>query len=458
MRLGFELSLQQTQKLIMTQELRQAIQILQLTSQELNDYVYEQMEINPVIELDSKQKDSLPKENDYKIEKVDWKEYFRQNEYNNYSSMKKDDDNDYSFEKYTSVQKSLKEHLLFQLYISVDNNKNRKIGEFIIECIDKNGYLNVSLKDISEQLKVSEEEIESVLSVIQSFDPVGVGSRDLQECLTIQLINKNINNENVFEVLDKFLDDLANNRLSKIAKEINESTEKVQWICDLIKSLEPKPGRSFYDSSDDVRYITPDATIRKINDEYIVEVNDTTSPRIKVSNYYKNLLSNTDDNSAINFLNEKLNSAMWIIKSIDQRRNTIKNVVESILKFQRGFFDEGKLSLKPLTLKDVADDIEVHESTVSRTVNGKYVQTPRGTFELKYFFSSGLGSSNGDMSSTSIKSIIKNIIEKENAKKPLSDQAIADILNEKNIDISRRTVAKYRDELNIPSSSGRKRF
>lgn len=458
MRLGFELSLQQTQKLIMTQELRQAIQILQLTSQELNNYIYEQMEINPVIELDSKQKDSLPKENDYKKEKVDWKEYFRQNEYNNYSNMKKDDDNDYSFEKFTSVQKSLKEHLIFQLYLSINNNKDRKIGEFIIECIDKNGYLNISLKDISEQLKVSEEEIECVLSIIQSFDPVGVASRDLQECLTIQLINKKINNQNVFIVVDKFLDDLANNRLSKIAKEINESTEKVQWICDLIKSLEPKPGRSFYDSSDDIRYITPDATIRKINDEYIVEINDITSPRIKVSNYYKNLLSNTDDNSAINFLNEKLNSAMWIIKSIDQRRNTIKNVVESILKFQRGFFDEGKLALKPLTLKDVADDIEVHESTVSRTVNGKYVQTPRGTFELKYFFSSGLGSSNGDMSSTSIKSIIKNIIEKENTKKPLSDQAIANILNGKNIDISRRTVAKYRDELNIPSSSGRKRF
>ena len=234
--------------------------------------------------------------------------------------------------------------------------------------------------------------------------------------------------------------------------------EEVQNICDFIKTLEPKPGRSFSIGGGEVKYITPDVILQEIDGEYLVVLNDITAPRLNINSFYKELMLKSDDTNITSFLTDKLNSAMWIIKSIEQRKTTIYNVVESILKFQKDFFEKGEKGLKPLTLKDVADDIGVHESTVSRATSGKYIQTPRGLFELKYFFTTGISGNDGDVSSISIKSMIKDFIEKENPKKPLSDQQIANMLKEKDISISRRTVAKYRDELNIPSSSMRRRY
>jgi len=223
--------------------------------------------------------------------------------------------------------------------------------------------------------------------------------------------------------------------------------------------LEPKPSRGFIVDSDNIRYIVPDVTVEKINDEYVITVNDSYLPTLTVSSYYRNMVNNLDDSEASKFLMDKLNSSMWLIKSIEQRRMTLYNAVKSIVKFQRKFFDEGKSALRPLVLKDVADDIGVHESTVSRATNGKYVQTPRGLYELKYFFASSLGDSYGStVSSTSVKSKIKKLIEEENSQKPLSDQKIAEILKEEGINISRRTVAKYRDEMRIPASSMRRRY
>jgi len=459
MRLGFDLTLEQAQKLIMTPELRQAIQMLQFTSQELWQYLDRQVEVNPLLEIDGDQRNEANiEEINSKVEEIDWKEYLGQYDDISYRNTNKNENKETSFENYISAKTSLKEHLLFQLHLTVFDQNAKRIGEFIIESIDKNGYLNNSLEDIASQLDITVSEVEKILQIIQTFDPSGVAARDLKECLLIQLKIRGVKDPDVFEIVNNHLEDVAQNRLSKISKSLNINLKNVQWICDLIKSLEPKPGRGFAHDSDNIKYVTPDVVLQYIDGEYVIHVNDVTAPRLIINNFYKQLLTRTEDENISNFLSEKLNSAMWIIKSIEQRRTTIYKVVESILKFQLDFFDKGKKSLKPLTLKDVAEDIGVHESTVSRATNGKYIQTPRGIFELKFFFSSGVGSDKGGVSSTSIKSMMKEIITNENPKKPLSDQQIVNILKAKSINISRRTVAKYRDELGIPSSSGRRRF
>ncbi len=329
----------------------------------------------------------------------------------------------------------------------------------LIENIDENGYLTTTADQVAMDLGMSAENVENVLCTIQTFEPLGVGARNLKECLQIQIREDENKNPHVEKIIEDYLEDVANNRLLKISKELDIDLKEVQQICDYIKTLEPKPGRCFNSGGDRVKYITPDATIEFIDGEYIILLNDVTGPRLNINNFYRELMRQEQDTNATEFLTEKLNSAMWIIRSIEQRRITIYKVVESILKFQIDFFNIGEKGLKPLTLKEVADDIGVHESTVSRATNGKYVQTPRGLYELKFFFSSGLSSNKGgDVSSTSIKSVIKDIIEGENIRKPYSDQQISDILKEKGISISRRTVAKYRDELEIPSSSMRRRY
>ncbi len=463
MKMGFELNLEQTQKLIMTPELRQAIQILQFNNVELLEYLNKQIEANPFLDTTEKRKDShIKEEENEKKEKtndeIDWKEVIEKYDDISYKSYNSNYENKQTFESYTSKKMSLKDHLMTQLGITVKNENERRIGELIIESLDSKGYLVSSIHDLSMQLSEDPVEIERVLRMIQTFDPVGVGARNLSECLLIQLKEKGILDKNIYIIVDKYLDDIATNRIQKISKELHIPVKRVQSICDIIKMLEPKPARGFIVDSDNIRYIVPDVTIEKINGEYIIIVNDSNFPILSINRYYKNMLDNTDDKETSKFLFDKLNSSMWLIKSIEQRRLTLYKVVESIVKFQKKFFDEGNKALKPLVLKDVADDIGVHESTVSRATNGKYVQTPRGIFELKHFFTSSVSDDSGGVSSTSVKSIIKELIEKEDTRKPLSDQKIADTLKEKGIKISRRTVAKYRDELRIPSSSMRRRF
>ncbi|NLB32770.1 MAG: RNA polymerase factor sigma-54, partial [Tissierellia bacterium] len=370
-----------------------------------------------------------------------------------------DNESKQSFESYTSKKLSLKDHLMVQLGMTVKSNKEKRIGEFIIESLDNKGYLGCSIQDIGLLINEDVIEVERVLRLIQTFDPVGIGARSLSECLMIQLKEKGIQDKNAYIIAERYLEEIATNKIQKIAKDLHITVNRVQSICDIIKMLEPKPSRGFIVDSDNIRYIVPDVTIEKINNEYIIIVNDSYLPTLTISNYYKNMIGGLDDKEASKFLSDKLNSSMWLIKSIEQRRMTLYKVVDSILKYQRKFFDEGKTSLKPLVLKDVADDIGVHESTVSRATNGKYVQTPRGLFELKYFFASSLSESDGSgVSSTSVKSTIQKLIDEENSQKPLSDQKIAEKLNDKGINISRRTVAKYRDEMRIPSSSMRRRY
>lgn len=458
MRLSYDLTLEQSQKLIMTPELRQAIELLQFNSLELKEYITNEMEQNPMLEsLGSSEEfenlDKYTNDND-----IDWKEYL--DKYDDISYRPQVDKNikEYNYESFVSYEPTLKEHLMSQLSLISLDNKEHKIGEYIIQNIDESGYLNISTDEIAKFMKCRMEDVEVILDIIQTFEPAGVGARDLRECLLIQVMNKKDATSYIITIIDDYLEDLGYNRIQKIAKELNLELGEVQEACDYIKRLEPKPGRAFRGSSEDVRYITPDAEIQLIDGELVVILNDVTGPRLNINNYYRELMKSGGDKNTIDFLNEKFNSAMWVIRSIEQRRNTIKKVIESIVKFQKDFFIEGERALKPLTLKDIADDIEMHESTISRATNGKYVQTPRGVFELKYFFSTGILGNEGDISSTSIKVTLKDVVDSEDPKKPYSDQKISELLKEQGINISRRTVAKYRDELGIPSSSMRRRY
>ena len=460
MKLGYNLALEQVQKLIMTPELRQAIQLLQFTSQELSEYIKLEIEKNPMLELVSNDMDYENIE-DYNIDKedFDWRDFIENYDDISYRPEFDKNEKEYNYENIIKNSDSLKEYLLFQLNVSDLNRIDLNIGKAIIENIDDNGYLTVDVNQIADELRIPSKKVEKVLSIIQSFDPPGVGSRNLAECLLIQVREDKVSNPKIEIIIKNHLEDLAYNRLYKVSKELNMDISEVQEIFDYIKTLEPKPGRAFGNHLSDVKYIIPDVNVEFVDGEYIIVLNEITAPRLNINKYYREMIRKGLDSDTTEFIKEKLAQALWVIRSIEQRRMTIYNVVKSIVKFQRDFFEKGEKCLKPLTLKEVADDINMHESTVSRAINGKYVQTPRGLFELKYFFCSGFSTNQGeDISSTSIKAIIKEIIDGENQRKPFSDQKISDILKKRGINISRRTVAKYRDELGIPASSVRKQY
>lgn len=456
MNINYNLTLEQSQKLIMTPELRQAIQLLQFNSMELNEYLTKELEENPMLEMEAPPKDMETVAIDDRNNDIEWKEYIEKYDDISYKPEIDKNTKDYNIESFISYDPTLKEHLISQLNFVNFSKKDKKIAEYIIQNIDNNGYLVTPVEEIAELTNSNIDIVEEVLSIIQSFEPLGVGARTLKECLLIQM--KDVDYPIVKTIIENNLEDIANNRINKIAKEYELTSIDIQNVCDFIKTLEPKPGRTFGSSTEETKYIVPDATILLVDGEYIIQVNDYTGPKLIINNFYKNMLKDGGDEKTTEFLQNKFNSAMWVIKSIEQRRQTIYKVVESILKHQLEFFKNGERNLIPLTLKEVADDIQMHESTISRATNGKYVQTPRGLFELKYFFMSGLSNCSGDISSASVKSMIKELIDNENPKKPLSDQQIAKILEDKGTTISRRTVAKYRDEIQIPASSMRKRY
>lgn len=465
MRMGYDLAIVQQQKLVMTPELKLALKILQLPSLELEEFIQQELETNPVLELAEEPKDEKvivenEKKEDKKEEEIDWKEYLQfQGKSYCIDSNYNDDGAEQSFDNYVSSSYTLKDHLVFQLQLSLLRYSLFDIGEFIIESLDENGYLTVPMDELSKLAKTDVNTLEKVLSIIQTFDPAGVGARDLIECLLIQLNFKGLLNDKTEKIVKHHLDDIAYNRLNNISKSLGVSVDVAQDISDLIKGLEPKPGRSF-ECNNSTKYIVPDVYIDKISDEYTIIVNDYNNSGLRINQYYRNLLQNEEKTSqASQFISSRLSSAMWLIKSIEQRKTTLYNVVQAILEYQITFFDNGVMHLKTMTLKNIADKIGVHESTVSRAINGKYVQTNRGVFELKYFFRSGIENETGDgISSESIKKMLKDLIDQENHKHPISDQNIADALAKEGLAISRRTVAKYRDDQGILSSSKRKRY
>lgn len=451
MKMDFDLKLQQTQKLIMTPELKQAIEILQLNAIELNDLIENEIETNPVLE-----KDDIHDENDiYELYK-----YIKGfNDDNIYGYNKDDEEKDeVTYENFISLKPTMVEHLLFQLHITPVSEKLEKICEYIIFSLSPSGYLKESIKDIALYLGCSEKDVLKALKIVQSFDPPGIGARDLKECLKLQLVASGKYNELVKELIENYLNEIAENKYALLSKKLNVSITEIQSAVDLIKKLNPKPGSNFA-ANNDVKYIVPDVFVIKRDGEYVVIMNDSLFPKLKFNSHYQQIVENSDDEVAKRYISSKLQSAMWLIKSIESRRETLYKVVKAIVDLQKEFFDKGIGYLRPMTQKQVADIVGVHESTVSRAANGKYVETPRGLFEIKYFFQSGISNKNGhELSSESIKNLIKKLIEEENSQKPLSDQKIADILNERDINISRRTVTKYREELGIASTSKRRRF
>lgn len=481
MKLGYDLTIEQAQKLVMTPELIQAIQILQFNTQELDSYVQEQLLVNPVLEQSlpespeqhgtgeaaaesMREREPVPEPaSARKDEEFDWKEYIKDRQYDDISYRQWEyggsEEKENTYEQYVSSDVTLPEHLMFQLQFATGKKGCRRVGKYIIESLDENGYMTATVEEIAAATEVPEEKVLEVLDIIHGFDPMGVGARNLAECLTIQLRQRGLLNETFEKVLNEHLEDLANNRLAVIAKDMGILPQEVQAMSDMIRTLEPKPGRLFA-SQTDTRYIVPDVIVEKVDDEYVVTVNDNSAPRLMVSSYYQNLMRQSEeDDKLAKYLSDRMNAALWLIRSIEQRKQTIYNVVNAVVKYQKDFFDKGSKFLKTLTLKDIAEDVGIHESTVSRSINGKYLQCARGVFEIKYFFSAGVSGSGGEgISSNSIKEFIKEIVEKENPKSPYSDQDMVDLLKEKGITISRRTVAKYRDELNILSSSKRRRY
>ncbi|CCK80362.1 RNA polymerase factor sigma-54 [Desulfobacula toluolica] len=480
MELGLQQSLILTQQLVMTPQLQQAIKLLQLSRLELAEMIQQEMEQNPALEeagteepsdnnitaleneIPSSEKEAPLKEVTIE-EKVrsdtDWENYI--NEYNSTGRVYTESENTEApnYEAFTSEKKTLQAHLQWQLMLHGLSEEKEKIGHMIIGNLNRDGYLCSDIEEIAETSGVEIEVVEDLLSVLQTFDPPGICARNLRETLLIQVHQLGIDNPIITEIINNHLKNLENRNSKKIAKALKISLDDVRAAVKIIQYLEPKPGRKF--STEEPAYITPDIYVYKHEDGFKIVMNDDGLPKLKINRFYKNAIANGHKISkdTKNYLNEKMQSASWLIKSIHQRQKTIYLVMESILKFQNEFFEKGIAYLKPLILKDIAEDIEMHESTISRVTTNKYAYTPQGLFELKYFFNSSIERTGGEsMASASVKERIRLLIENENPESTLSDEKIASILQSSNIQIARRTVAKYRKVLNILPSNKRKQL
>lgn len=467
-----KLSLRQMQKMVMTPMLQQAIHLLQLSRMELLQAVRQEVEQNPVLEemvdgveepdeasalKTDVEEPATERNGEGDTPEIDWDSYLQDaSDYRptiQYESIDRFDS-----ENLLTRSNSLQDHLLFQLHLSVRGDELLRLGSLIIGELDDNGYLRSSLEELASLVGAPLESMESALQLIQSFDPAGVGARDLRECLLIQLRIRPEEHALAEAIVSSYLPDLERHRFGKIAAALGASLREVQEAMTLIASLEPKPGKNY--SSEEPQYITPDVYILKIDGRLLVALNEDGLPRLRVSRYYRQILSKQASTSreARGYVEEKMRSALWFIRSIEQRKRTLIKVAESLVKYQRDFFEYGLSRLKPLTLREVADDISMHESTISRVTTNKYVQTPQGLFGLKYFFHRGVPSTVGEVvSSRRVRDLVRRYLTEEDSSKPLSDQKIVEILARVHgVEIARRTVAKYRGQLKIPSSNQRR--
>ena len=364
------------------------------------------------------------------------------------------------FEVPLSSTTTLKEELLRQLGIASKSGRMHEIGEIIIDWINEDGYLTTHVEHLAEHYGYPAAEVEEVLRMIQGFDPAGVGARDLSECLKLQYHARGMDDPTLLLAIDKYLPDLEHKRYAQVARALGVTEQKVQAIGDDLKCFDPRPGHKY--GPVETTYVTPDVFIEKVEGEWQVRINDDSAPPVRISRRYLLMLANPQSlgSAEKQYLSERLSAARWLIHNIEQRKRTLYQVTKQILEMQKDFMEDGLASLRPMRYRDVADAIGVHESTVGRVVNGKYVQTPQGLFELKYFFSTALDSSDGeDQSAKSVMLLIEELIEREDKKKPLSDEKIAAILQAKhNLNLARRTVAKYRDKMGILRASQRKRI
>lgn len=496
MALELKQGLRLSQQLVMTPQLQQAIKLLQLNRIELQEVVTQELMENPILEevpeasegeaaapedvtdvdkLDPEKEQKrdedaflqqTPKEEPLPGQEKDdfnWESYVE--EFNSTGStapsMKEVSEDLPSFENVLTKTTSIEEHLAWQLSMVTLAENEKKLGELIIGNLTDDGYLNVPLEDLSREVGMELEDAEEILKIIHNFDPLGVASRNLQECLLIQAKLMKPRQPLVEQIIEKHLPELERKNYQSIARSSGVSLDRVINATKLILEFEPKPARSFM--SGDTQYITPDIYVYKVADEYMIVLNEDGMPKLRISPYYKNILASAQKDSnkmTKEYVQEKLRSAIWLIRSIHNRQKTIYKVTEAIVRRQREFFDHGVQQLKPMILKDVASDIGMHESTISRVTTNKFVHTPAGIFELKYFFNSSINVTDGgdSLASEAVKEKIRQMISKEDPKSPLSDQKIVELLRAENVDIARRTVAKYRDMLGILSSGKRKKI
>ena len=467
MSLGLGLNLEQSQKLVMTPELQQAIKILQFSSTELRDYVNQIIVENPLLEIEEKIEreegeieEAAAPSLEKKEEKIDWEKYVGGIRDCSRSTIRREIKEGMSLENSVACEKNLQDYLLAQLgYLQLDCTEKR-VGQYLVGNINSAGYLVVTVEQTAHDMKVDKKQVEKILKLIQNFDPAGVGARSLQECLTIQLKKEKDINKDLLYMVENHLENIGAGKLKKIAIDMKLSVLQVQKNADMIKTFNPKPGASF-GGEERISYIIPDVIIECIKGEYVIIANDGQIPQLNINKTYRDVLNKSynADHDAKKFVENKLNQALWLIRSIERRRTTIFRVTETLIKYQKEFFDRGVRYLKPLTLKQVAEVIGVHESTVSRATSNKYIQTPQGMYEFKFFFTAGLNTEEGESASIeSIKKMMREIINGEEIRKPYSDQKLTEILKEKGICIARRTVAKYREELKILSAGQRRRY
>jgi RNA polymerase sigma-54 factor len=477
MAMELRLNMKLSQKLVMTPMLQQAIKLLPLARMELAQLVRQEITENPVLEEIQEEEEDFKSESESEEKspqsestenfdepisdsspadpEVDWESFFQNNidrgsSIESYSEMP-------PIEATYKKDPSLIDHLQWQLDLTANSELDNFIGQCIIGNIQNDGYLCADLGEIAEIAQVSEDEVHRVLKIIQGFEPTGVGARGLKECLIIQAQALPERNPLMETLIDSYLERLEERNFHKIASELKINVEKILETVKLIREFSPKPGSCY--SSEGIDYVTPDLTVVKTEEGYDIALNDEGVPRLRINPFYQNLLNRTNEGQTKEYLENKYRSALWLIKSIDQRRQTIYKVGKSIIKLQMEFLDRGLTYLKPMVLKDVAKDIEMHESTVSRITTNKYIDTPQGIFELKFFFHSGIKSYMGtNLSSVRVRNMIKEVVANEDPKKPLTDDEMVQALMRKNAKIARRTITKYRKELNIPPASKRKKI
>lgn len=491
MELHHKLEMKMLQKLVLTPQLQQAIKLLQMPQLELSQTLTNELVENPFLEEAAEGdlpegggEEAQPEEGEsfgeggdteISLERVmgedtdpgvsqllgfSTDDYFdsRSSDGRDLGYFAPDSEAAPSYEQFVSHDNDLYEHLTWQLTFADVSEQVRNVAEVVIGNIDENGYLQATVEDIARYADAGVEEAGEAMALVQTFDPVGVGARDLRECLALQLDPLGLKGSLVEDLIRNNLEDLEKRRYAQLAQAYKCPVEEIMGAVKVVEGLEPKPGRGY--SSLQPVYITPDVYVVKTDEGFQIILNDESTPRIRINSYYRKLLSqkNTLQKEEKAYLEERLRSAVWLLKSLDHRNKTIYRVTESILRFQEDFFEHGVSRLRPLNLKDVAVDLEMHESTISRATSNKYLSCGHGLFNFRFFFSSSLKSDNGAVSSTSVKETISRIISEEDPARPLSDQKVADMLKDLNVSVARRTVAKYRDELSIPPQNKRKKL
>lgn len=476
MDMKFQLKTSMQQRLVMTPKLQQALKLLQVPTLELEHILKQEIMQNPLLEevdfgeedeeevREEASDDAREEPADERAEEdpttdLDLDEYL-DDSFKVMGWEPEREDLDERYERVAVAPENGMDQLIMQLHLAVDDPFDTEIGEYLIGNLNPDGFLAVELEEVARVFDIEPERVKPVLDVIQSFDPPGIGARNLQEALLLQLKARNQEDTLVADIVRDHFDALKNRKFAEIARDLRVSPREVQEMAEEIGHLDPRPGLSTL--GNEARYVTPDLVVDKVDGEYVVYLNDSNIPRLRISQAYVEELNRSrggGDSETREFILGKLNSAKWLIQTIEQRRRTIVKVMQCIVEEQRDFFEKGPVALKPLTLQQVATQIGMHESTVSRVTTNKYVQTPRGVFELKYFFSSSLDTDDGDsMSSKAAKTRISEIIAGEEKTRPLSDQKIVDMLKADGLNIARRTVAKYREQLGILPARMRKTY